>query len=272
MTQKEPQESVVSGSEAPEELDPAPEHGGDSPTSSRSRERESSGLVIDLTTGEPELRLVDSDFIHNRYQSARSWQRMTKRAIDVVVAAMLVLVLSPLFLVVAIAVAITSGTPVLFAQDRVGYLGEQFRFLKFRSMVHDAETRRQEVLDQNAHKTGPIFKIPRDPRVTKVGRIIRRASLDELPQLFHVLSGKMSLVGPRPPLPSEVATYGQRQLQRLTVKPGITCIWQISGRSELDFDTWIDMDLEYIENWSLWLDLKILVKTLPAVLSGRGAY
>jgi lipopolysaccharide/colanic/teichoic acid biosynthesis glycosyltransferase len=135
----------------------------------------------------------------------------------------------------------------------------------------NAEEEKAQLTALNEH-SGPIFKIREDPRVTSVGRWLRRTSLDELPQLFHVASGRMSLVGPRPHLPEEVAMYGSRAYRRLSVKPGVTCIWQVSGRSDLDFDTWIDLDLEYIQRWSLWSDIKLLVLTVPAVLSGRGAY
>jgi lipopolysaccharide/colanic/teichoic acid biosynthesis glycosyltransferase len=142
---------------------------------------------------------------------------------------------------------------------------------KFRSMYMDAHDHRDEHVHSNMH-VGPIFKIRDDPRVTPVGRAIRRFSIDELPQLFNVLLGNMSLVGPRPPLPEEFLRYSARDRGRIAVKPGVTCIWQVSGRSDLDFETWIDMDLEYIQTWSLRLDLRLLAKTVPAVLTGRGAY
>ena len=142
---------------------------------------------------------------------------------------------------------------------------------KFRSMKVEAHEDRDEILHLNELE-GPVFKIRDDPRVTRVGRAIRKLSIDELPQLLNVLAGDMSLVGPRPPLPEEYETYGPRERQRLAVKPGITCIWQVSGRSDLDFETWVDMDLEYIEGWTIRQDLKLLVLTIPAVLSGRGAY
>jgi lipopolysaccharide/colanic/teichoic acid biosynthesis glycosyltransferase len=139
-------------------------------------------------------------------------------------------------------------------------------------MCRDAEAKRRELDEQNEVPDGVVFKIRHDPRITRMGRVLRRLSVDELPQLFHVLSGKMSLVGPRPPLPEEVAAYGAWEAQRLLVKPGLTCIWQVSGRSDLDFHTWVQMDIEYIRDWSLWLDLKLLLRTIPAVLSGHGAY
>lgn len=230
------------------------------------------GLTVDLTTDGPKLVLGGTEAARAGIAHAPTWKLLMKREIDVFVALIALIVAGPIMLVTAVAVALSSPGPVFFSQERVGHLGERFRFLKFRSMCHDAESRREEILHHNHHRVGPIFKVKEDPRLTPVGRAIRRFSIDELPQLFHVLTGRMSLVGPRPPLPEEVASYGDRELKRLTVRPGITCIWQVSGRSELDFDTWIDMDLEYIENWSLLLDLKILAKTIPAVVSGRGAY
>jgi lipopolysaccharide/colanic/teichoic acid biosynthesis glycosyltransferase len=174
-------------------------------------------------------------------------------------------------LAAALMVRLSSRGPVFYVSDRVGRRGRQFRFLKFRTMCYDAETKRHELDGQN-EVDGPVFKIRVDPRITRVGRLLRKLSLDELPQFAHVLSGKMSLVGPRPPLPEEVAEYGAWEAQRLLVKPGLTCIWQVSGRSDLGFHTWMSMDIEYIRDWSLWLDLKLLARTPAAVLSGHGAY
>ena len=199
------------------------------------------------------------------------WRLAVKRVVDVVVSGLAIIVLAPFLAAVALLVKVTSRGPVFFVQERVGRGGEPFRMIKFRSMYVDAHDDRDEHLVDNIHD-GPIFKIREDPRVTAVGRVIRRLSIDELPQLFNVLKGNMSLVGPRPPLPEELLTYTEREMERLLVKPGITCIWQVSGRSDLDFQTWVDMDLEYIDNWSLRLDLKLLAKTLPAVITGRGAY
>jgi exopolysaccharide biosynthesis polyprenyl glycosylphosphotransferase len=194
-----------------------------------------------------------------------------KRAIDIFVSVLALLLLTPLLLVVAAAVGLTSAGPIFYIQQRVGRDGTPIRMFKFRSMYDHAHDHREEHVERNMHN-GPIFKIRDDPRITPVGRIIRRFSIDELPQLFNVLIGQMSLVGPRPPLPEEFVYYGPRERLRLLAKPGVTCIWQVSGRSNLDFDTWMNMDLEYIQNWSLWLDLKLLGKTVPAVLTGRGAY
>jgi exopolysaccharide biosynthesis polyprenyl glycosylphosphotransferase len=218
-------------------------------------------LVVDLRAAEPELL-----YLH------RSWQLRLKRVIDISGALFALLILSPLLGLTALVVACTSPGPVFFRQERVGQLGKTFSFLKFRSMYVDAEERRAEYEALNQHSSGPIFKIRNDPRMTPVGRVIRKLSIDELPQLFHVLSGKMSLVGPRPPLPAEVAKYRPREYARLLAKPGLTCIWQVSGRSDLDFETWVEMDISYIRHWNLWLDLKLLAKTIPAVLSGKGAY
>jgi exopolysaccharide biosynthesis polyprenyl glycosylphosphotransferase len=202
---------------------------------------------------------------------AAPWQLAAKRAMDIVISLLAIVVLSPLLLAVALLVRITSRGPVFYVQERVGRSGEPFRMVKFRSMYQDAHEQRFEHVEQNMHQ-GPIFKIRDDPRITPVGRAIRRLSIDELPQFLNVLSGHMSLVGPRPPLPEEFLDYTERERQRLLVKPGVTCIWQVSGRSDLDFHTWIDMDLEYIETWSIRSDLKLLAKTVPAVLTGRGAY
>jgi len=159
---------------------------------------------------------------------------------------------------------------VLFRQRRCGLNGRIFTLFKFRTMVADAEERIGEVAHLNEMK-GPVFKVRRDPRVTGVGRWLRRFSLDELPQLWNVLRGDMSLVGPRPPIPEEVARYERWQRRRLSMKPGLTCLWQVRGRNQIDFEEWMRLDLEYIDNWSPWLDLKILARTVPVVLSGRGA-
>jgi exopolysaccharide biosynthesis polyprenyl glycosylphosphotransferase len=195
---------------------------------------------------------------------------LAKRVLDVAVAVLLLLLGLPVVLVIALAIKITSGGNVLFRQTRCGLNGRSFTLYKFRTMVEDAEERRRELLHLN-EMNGPVFKLKVDPRVTSLGRFLRRFSLDELPQLWNVLRGDMSLVGPRPPIPEEVAKYERWQRRRLAMKPGLTCLWQISGRNDLDFDRWMQLDLEYIDSWSPLLDLKILVKTIPAVLSGRGA-
>ena len=174
----------------------------------------------------------------------------------------------PVLLAVALAIALDDGRPVLFRQARVGLHGRPFQVVKFRSMTRDAEARRAELAHRN-EINGRAFKVTDDPRVTRIGRFLRRTSLDELPQLWNVLRGEMSLVGPRPPLPDEVAGYDLWHRRRLSMKPGITGLWQVRGRREPDFDRWVEADLEYIDRWSLWLDLKILARTIPAALEGR---
>ena len=206
--------------------------------------------------------------------SARGWfdyEHGLKRALDVVLSLLFLAGALPLLLVIVLAVRLDSPGPVLFVQERVGLRGRRFRFYKFRSMYADAERRLAEVQHLN-EATGPIFKVKNDPRITRVGRLLRRTSLDELPQLINVLRGEMSLVGPRPPLPSEVAAYRVSDMQRLTVKPGLTCWWQIRGRSQCDFDTWMSYDREYIAGLSLLTDVRILMGTVLAVLTARGAY
>jgi exopolysaccharide biosynthesis polyprenyl glycosylphosphotransferase len=197
-------------------------------------------------------------------------QLMAKRLLDVALAGLLLALGLPIVVLIAAAIKVTTGGTVLFRQTRCGLNGRVFTLYKFRTMVADAEARRRD-LDHLNEMRGPAFKLRRDPRVTPVGRLLRKFSLDELPQLWNVLRGDMSLVGPRPPIPEEVAQYERWQRRRLSMKPGLTCLWQISGRNEVDFDRWMQLDLEYIDTWSPLLDLKILVKTIPVVLSGRGA-
>jgi lipopolysaccharide/colanic/teichoic acid biosynthesis glycosyltransferase len=195
----------------------------------------------------------------------------SKRAIDVVVATVLLVVLSPLLAAIAVVVRVTSGPPVLYRWHVVGYRGRAFTGYKFRTMVNNADALKPDLLTAN-EMTGPVFKMRHDPRITPVGRVLRKYSLDELPQLWSVLHGEMSLVGPRPPLWTEYVRFTTAQKRKLDVKPGITCLWQISGRSDIhDFDEWVRLDLEYIHRRSLWLDLQIMIETVPAVLRGRGA-
>jgi exopolysaccharide biosynthesis polyprenyl glycosylphosphotransferase len=190
---------------------------------------------------------------------------------DVVGSALLLVVLSPLLLLTGLAVWLSSKGPMLYTQRRCGLNGRTFTLYKFRTMYLGADQRLDEVAYLN-EVNGPAFKAKRDPRATPIGRWLRRWSLDELPQLVNVLKGEMSLVGPRPPIPEEVAKYERWQRRRLSMKPGITGLWQVSGRAGIDnFDEWIAFDLRYIDQWSLWLDFKILVKTIPAVLFARGA-
>lgn len=193
-----------------------------------------------------------------------------KRGLDVVVSAILLLLLSPVFLVVAIAVKASSAGPVFYRWKVVGRGGRPFTGYKFRSMVANADALRGGLAARN-EMTGPVFKIANDPRITKVGALLRKYSVDELPQLYSVLTGKMSLVGPRPPLVTEFDRFNEYQKQKVSVKPGITCLWQVSGRNQIsDFDEWVRLDLEYIRRWSVALDFTILMRTIGTVLSGSG--
>ena len=194
-----------------------------------------------------------------------------KRAMDIVGAIVGLIIFSPLMLTVAIAIKLTSKGPVIFKQKRAGLGGKPFTFYKFRSMVLDAENKKKGLMKFN-FRTGPVFKMTDDPRITSVGKFIRKWSFDELPQFYNVLKGDMSLVGPRPPTLDEVPQYDNWQNRRLEVKPGITCLWQISARHKSDFDNWVRLDIEYVRKQSLLLDLKILILTLPAVLSRKGAH
>ena len=195
-----------------------------------------------------------------------------KRFMDIVLAIMALILGAPVLLITALLVKITSPGPIIFSQVRVGKYGRHFKFYKFRSMYIDAEARKAELLKHNESGDGVIFKMKRDPRITPVGRFIRKFSIDELPQLFNVILDDMSLVGPRPPLPSEVRTYTLEERKRLNITPGITCLWQVSGRSELPFSKQIALDKEYIASRSVWKDFLILLKTIPAILTGRGAW
>lgn len=230
--------------------------------------------------------------LHQQYCGSRSsWRRWTytrkkyawivvvqssyfiKRLLDIAVSFSLLILLFPLFLLVSLAIKLTDGGPVLYLSKRVGKWGHPFVFPKFRSMVQNADRIKEVLAAQNQHgQEGVTFKMKKDPRITWIGRLIRRTSIDELPQLFCVLIGTMSLVGPRPPLIEEVQRYTQEQRRRLDITPGITCIWQVSGRSELSFPEQVLLDKQYIESQSLWEDFKILLKTIPAVVLGKGAY
>ena len=195
---------------------------------------------------------------------------LAKRALDVVASSILLVLSLPAMLLVALLIKLGRGGTVLFRQTRCGLNGRLFTLYKFRTMIQNAEAEKEKLAHLN-EMGGPAFKVRSDPRVTRLGRVLRRFSLDELPQLWNVLRGDMSLVGPRPPVPAEVAQYQRWQRRRLSMRPGLTCLWQISGRNQVDFDRWMELDLEYIDNWTPSLDLKILAKTIPAVLSGRGA-
>ena len=195
-----------------------------------------------------------------------------KRLMDIVLAILALVLGSPIFLLTAFLVKVTSPGPIIFSQVRVGKFGRHFKFYKFRSMYIDAEARKAELMKHNESKDGVIFKMKHDPRITPVGRFIRKFSIDELPQLFNVILVDMSLVGPRPPLPSEVRTYTLEERKRLNITPGITCLWQVSGRSELPFKQQMALDKEYIASRSAWKDFLILLKTIPAILTGKGAW
>jgi exopolysaccharide biosynthesis polyprenyl glycosylphosphotransferase len=197
--------------------------------------------------------------------------RIAKRAIDVAGAIVGLVLAAPIMFAVWLAVRLSSPGPAIFVQERCGLGGRTFRFYKFRTMVADAEDRKAGLVHLNEMK-GPVFKMQRDPRCTRLGAVLRKWSLDELPQLWNVLRGEMSLVGPRPPTPDEVERYSAHQLQRLSVVPGITGLWQVSGRNDLpDFNTWIELDLDYARTWSLWLDVRILLQTIVVVILARGA-
>jgi exopolysaccharide biosynthesis polyprenyl glycosylphosphotransferase len=213
---------------------------------------------------------IPDGYVHYLSVANKPVQLAIKRAIDVIVSAVALTLLAPLLLVTAAAVVLTSRGPVLFEQERVGLHGRIFRMLKFRSMVPDAERLKAGLVGAN-ERSGPAFKMKRDPRVTRVGRFIRKYSIDELPQLINVLRGDMSLVGPRPTVPSEVALYEAWQRRRLSVRPGLTCVWQVSGRDQISFATWMLLDMRYIDHWNLGQDLRLLLQTLPVVLTGRGA-
>jgi exopolysaccharide biosynthesis polyprenyl glycosylphosphotransferase len=201
-----------------------------------------------------------------------SWALFVKSLIDKVGALVLLLVSAPFMLAAWLGIRITSPGPAIFSQMRCGRHGKPFRMYKFRTMTTDAEQQKAALMERN-QMSGPVFKVENDPRIFPFGRLLRKYSIDELPQLINVLSGDMSLVGPRPLPVDEVANIADAaHRRRLSVNPGLTCLWQISGRNEIrDFDRWVALDLEYIDNWSLWLDIKILLRTIPAVLLGSGA-
>lgn len=207
-----------------------------------------------------------------RLRSGRWAYRFIKRAFDVLFSAFVLIGFSWLFLIVAVAIKIDDPKgPIFFAQERVGRDGKTFRMYKFRSMCADAEQRLAELQDLN-EKDGPVFKIANDPRITRVGRVIRKLSIDELPQFINVLVGDMSVVGPRPPLPKEVAEYTPRQAQRLSIRGGLTCYWQTRrNRDSISFDEWVDLDLLYIKQCSVWSDVKLIVQTVGVVLTAQGS-
>jgi exopolysaccharide biosynthesis polyprenyl glycosylphosphotransferase len=216
------------------------------------------------------LSFYGEDFVTFEESRRDSEALAVKHSLDVLAAAAGLLVLAPLLLLVSLAILVTMGRPVFFAQERAGLFGRRFRMLKFRTMVRGAEKQRDELLELN-EMSGPVFKITDDPRITRLGKLLRSSSLDELPQLFNVLTGSMSLVGPRPlPFHEQQQIHGWHR-RRISMKPGITGLWQVSGRSEVDFEDWIQLDLRYIDEWTPWLDIHLLLRTIPAVLFGRGS-
>lgn len=228
-----------------------------------------SGFRFGRARPEHEKAVADG-YIHYLSVRHKPVQMAFKRLFDIVASSVALVLLSPLMVVVAILVKMTSRGPVLFRQLRVGQHGREFHMLKFRSMVINAEELKARLMAQN-EQTGPVFKIARDPRITSVGRFIRKFSIDELPQLLNILRGEMSIVGPRPPVPPEVARYEAWQRRRLSVRPGLTCVWQVSGRNQISFEEWMYLDMQYIDHWSLAHDFELILKTVPIVLSGRGA-
>ena len=236
------------------------------------------GIVVRYTTKSEQTSILkalrietyEGDYVVTFFRESQILQLLLKRVMDVLGSATLLVLLSPLLIFVAIAVKLDTKGPIFFAQERAGMNKRRFKLLKFRSMVVNAEELKAALADQN-EVDGPVFKIKKDPRITRVGRFIRKTSIDELPQLWNALVGDISLVGPRPPLFSEVEQYEWLFRKRISIKPGITCLWQVSGRNELSFEEWMELDKQYIENWSIWLDIKILLMTIPTVLLGRGA-
>ena len=226
------------------------------------RDSEIARLSLVEFFGLPTFTFVSSPIYHHD-------SILIKTIIDYIGSVILIILLSPVFLLIFVLIKLTSKGPVIFEQKRSGLNGRIFRFYKFRTMIEKAEEVK-DLLEKHNEMDGPVFKMLRDPRTTSIGRFLRKTSLDELPQLFNVLRGEMSLVGPRPPIPSEVKKYEIWQMRRLSMKPGLTCLWQVNGRNRVKFDEWMALDLEYIDNWSLGLDLKILIKTFYAVLKAGG--
>jgi exopolysaccharide biosynthesis polyprenyl glycosylphosphotransferase len=228
--------------------------------------------IFTLKTVRARAEEVDGDHYISTYAGALDgWPLMTKRVLDIVMSIALIFLLMPLLVVVALLVRLTSHGPVLFRQERLGLNKRRFKIYKFRTMVADAEKRMAE-LEQFNEASGPVFKIKNDPRVTRLGKILRRTSIDELPQLFNVLKGDMSMVGPRPlPVRDYEGFSEDWQRRRFSIQPGLTCLWQINGRSSVGFEDWMKLDIKYMDEWSLWLDVKILARTIPAVLKGSGA-
>jgi exopolysaccharide biosynthesis polyprenyl glycosylphosphotransferase len=228
--------------------------------------------LFDTKIARPRVEELEGDSLITHYTGALDgWTVLVKRAVDIFCSAVMIILLSPLLLLTAILIKLTSPGPVMFVQKRLGLNKRHFGIYKFRTMVADAEKRMKEIEHLN-EVSGPVFKIKNDPRITPLGKFLRKTSIDELPQLFNVFKGDMSLVGPRPlPIRDYEGFSEDWQRRRFSIRPGITCLWQIGGRSSISFEKWMELDLQYIDKWSLWLDLQILVKTIPAVLRGSGA-
>ena len=215
--------------------------------------------------------LTNDGFLHYLSTSTQPSQYALKRMIDIGASAAGLLLLSPLLIAVAVMIKATDRGPIFFTQKRVGLYGAYFDMLKFRSMVINADAMKDQLMAANEMQGGVVFKMKNDPRITSIGRFIRKFSIDELPQLINILRGDMTIVGPRPAVPREVAQYKVWQRRRLSVRPGLTCYWQISGRNEIGFDEWMQLDLRYVDNWNLKIDLELILKPFPVVLTGRGA-
>jgi lipopolysaccharide/colanic/teichoic acid biosynthesis glycosyltransferase len=223
-------------------------------------------------SSELSLASMDAVFDQAQEQNNERFYLFCKRAMDLVVAGLAIVLLLPVFAIVALLIKATSRGPVFFVQTRAGKFGKPFKCYKFRSMVRDAEAKRASVAALNHHADPRTFKVQRDPRITRIGEFLRKTSIDEMPQLLNVLRGEMSIVGPRPPIPSEVQRYEPHELRRLEVTPGLTCIWQVCGRGDIPFPEQCNMDIRYIETRNLRLDMKLILLTIPAVVFGRGAY
>lgn len=214
------------------------------------------------------MNSVKDELIMN--DSSRIGYRFIKRTIDIIFSILGLVLLSPLLIIIAIIIKIDSKGPIFFAQERVGYKGNHFKMYKFRSMVLNAEELKEKLQEKN-EMSGPMFKMKDDPRVTKIGKFIRKTSIDELPQLINVLLGQMSLVGPRPSLPKEVEKFETWMLERLNVKPGLTCYWQVSGRNDIDFEDWMKLDIKYVNERNLWIDIKLIFKTVFVLFGDKHA-
>ncbi len=219
----------------------------------------------------PQMHRVNRNHMLEVYQGKSLAYKFSKRMLDILLSGIALVGLSPVFLITAAAIKMEDGGPAFFVQPRAGRNGKSFKMYKFRSMYVNADARLAELLKEN-EQTGHAFKIKNDPRITKVGKFIRKVSIDELPQLINIIKGDMSIVGPRPILPFQMDECSEYERQRLLVRPGLTCYWQIGGRANISWEEWVEMDLDYIEDMGIWTDIKMIIKTVPAVFSGDGAY